>query len=308
VSTPVISFRFGGADENLENSGGLAMFSEDDRIKAVQHFIKFDLKAEATVRALGYPCSKTLKAWYREFLASGKYGVSRTRKTRFSAEERTIAVNYYLDHGRCAATTIRALGYPGPDTFRKWLRSQEPELVRATARRVEPFSEDEKRRAVISLCLRESPATSIARSIGVSRFRLYTWKHQLLGDEEAAVARKKVSQSSTQQGELEKAEVQDLERQLCELRLERDILLRTNELLKKETGISPRELGNREKTLVVDALRLGYRVSEILTKVSLASSSYFYHRSRLQLPDRHAAISSQIVVSFQENNRVYGYR
>lgn len=50
-------------------------------------------------------------------------------------------------------------------------------------------------------------------------------------------------------------EVARLKQQVHQLQLERDILTKANELIKKDMGISFQTLKNREKTQVVDALK-----------------------------------------------------
>ena len=50
-------------------------------------------------------------------------------------------------------------------------------------------------------------------------------------------------------------EIQHLRKQVHQLQLERDILTKANELIKKDLGISFLKLKNREKTLIVDALK-----------------------------------------------------
>jgi len=49
-----------------------------------------------------------LKVWYREYLESGALH----KKTRlgYTSEQRVTAVQYYLEHGRSLARTVRALG------------------------------------------------------------------------------------------------------------------------------------------------------------------------------------------------------
>jgi len=59
------------------------------------------------------------------------------------------------------------------------------------------------------------------------------------------------------------------------------------ELKKKGLGINLVLLSNREKTLMVDALRQTYAVPELLVELDLARSSYFYHRARLLSPDAY---------------------
>ena len=67
----------------------------------------------ATIRQLGYPTKNSLKGWHKEYercldLSRG-YVLS---KSKYSLAQREKAVGYYLDHGRCIASTIKALGYP----------------------------------------------------------------------------------------------------------------------------------------------------------------------------------------------------
>lgn len=53
-------------------------------------------------------------------------------------------------------------------------------------------------------------------------------------------------------------EIQRLRKQVHQLELERDILTKANELIKKDLGISFLKLKNGEKTLIVDALKKKY--------------------------------------------------
>ena len=47
------------------------MYSYEERMKAVQLYIQYDLSLADTVRALGYPDKNQLKAWYKEFIKQG---------------------------------------------------------------------------------------------------------------------------------------------------------------------------------------------------------------------------------------------
>lgn len=48
---------------------------------------------------------------------------------------------------------------------------------------------------------------------------------------------------------------------------------KANELLKKGLGVNPQLLSNREKTLLVDALKPIYSLAELLGELGLARSS-----------------------------------
>ena len=103
-------------------------------------------------------------------------------------------------------------------------------------------------------------------------------------------------------------EIQRLRQQVHQLQLERDILIKANELIKKDLGISFLKLKNREKTLIVDALKKKYPVAELLSVLQLARSCYFYHKASKRLCDKYAEIRVIMADIFEENYRCYGYR
>ncbi|WP_420893101.1 IS3 family transposase, partial [Roseateles puraquae] len=78
--------------------------------------------------------------------------------------------------------------------------------------------------------------------------------------------------------------------------------------LRKELGIDQQPLTNREKTLLVDALRSTYTVTELLVELNLPRSSYFYHRARLGVADKYADVRQAMTNIFERNYRCYGYR
>jgi transposase InsO family protein len=102
--------------------------------------------------------------------------------------------------------------------------------------------------------------------------------------------------------------VASLERDIRRLQLEHDLLKKANELLKKGLGVAPQLLSNREKSLLVDALKTIYTLAELLAELDLARSSYFYHCARLRSPDKYADARIAITDVFQSNHRCYGYR
>jgi putative transposase len=103
-------------------------------------------------------------------------------------------------------------------------------------------------------------------------------------------------------------QVESLQRDIRQLRLEHDLLKKANELLKKGLGVDLSLLSNREKTVLVDALKQTYELSELFSALNLARSSYFYHRARLQRPDKYADARLAITDVFDCNHRCYGYR
>ncbi|EJN34819.1 hypothetical protein PMI35_00386 [Pseudomonas sp. GM78] len=87
------------------------MYSYEDRIRAVKLYIKLGKRTGATIRQLGYPTKNSLKSWHEEYerclnLSRGYV----LPKPKYSLAQREKAVGYYLDHGRCIASTIKTLG------------------------------------------------------------------------------------------------------------------------------------------------------------------------------------------------------
>ena len=85
------------------------MYSYEDRIRAVELFIKLGMRVRPTIRQLGYPSKNSLRGWYREYqqrqdLAKGYAG----RAPKFSQVQKAAALEHYLAHDRCIAATMRS--------------------------------------------------------------------------------------------------------------------------------------------------------------------------------------------------------
>ena len=77
------------------------MFSYEERIKAINLLLQYDMSYAAVIRELGYPSRGALMNWYKEYIENGKLKKDFIKKTKFSDEERKKAVNYYIEHGKC---------------------------------------------------------------------------------------------------------------------------------------------------------------------------------------------------------------
>ena len=290
------------------------MYSYEERIRAVKLYIKLGKRLSATLRKLGYPTKNSLISWYRVYELEQDLQVSYSRTSgKYSAEQKQIAVQHYLDHDQCISTTLRALGYPCRDLLTRWIDELHPKLRRRMVGRAPNTQHpaEVKNAAVLELCTRTTDALTIAHAVGVCRPTLYNWKNQLLSREvSASMKRRQAPQTVPQTRQFTDLEqqVSQLERDVRRLRLEHDILKKANELLKKDLGVAAQLLSNREKTLLVDALKTTYTVAELLIELDLARSSYFYHRARLKSPDKYAEARIAIADVFQSNHRCYGYR
>lgn len=103
-------------------------------------------------------------------------------------------------------------------------------------------------------------------------------------------------------------QVKELERDVYRLQLERDILEKAGEILKKDQGISLVELTNREKAVLIDALRQKYRLNVLLNKLNMSKSSYCYQENTLQRTDKYADLRIKVKDAFEKAKGRYGYR
>ena len=287
------------------------MYSREKRLKAIQLYVKLGFAATATLRILGYPEDrKTIRAWYRKYVEHGESSFLFGRRKKYTEEQKQAAVAHFVEHGMRYSFTVREMGYPNRELLRDWVREMLPERRITSGQRVpgRSCSDEEKRQAVVELCSRAGSAKEVAKRVGVSRVQLYQWRTQLLQEAGPTVKRKRTKAGDEATKEALQQEIEDLEQRIHKLKLEHDIMVKAAEIVRKDRGINPRDLTNREKTLLIDALRDAYRVTELREALSIPRSSYFYHRSRLRLPERYLELRERLRVAFEENRRVYGYR
>lgn len=296
------------------------MYSHEERIRAVKLYIKYYKSAASVISELGYPKdSKSLVSWYKEYLEKGDLHENRINYNKYTKEQRDIAVAHYLEHGKCCSRTVRALGYPSRPLLDKWVMEDVPENDRPCKRKHSSvnLSQSQKEEAVIDLCIHKSSAQDIADRYGINKNTLYTWKRQLL-DKDSTKAMPKTEKndiiSPDSVNEL-KEEVKRLQNQADELnqevyrlRLEKDILEKAAEIIKKDQGVNLETLTNREKATVIDALRNKYSLKELLGVFHMSKSSYCYQESTMSAPDKYAELRGKVHSAFDDSRKTYGYR
>lgn len=302
----------------------MSVYPLEDRMKAVQLYLKYGRKSAPVVRELGYPGRKTLRRWVAAYEATGSVGRRpyRGRPPKYTSEQREAAVRHYLEHGQNMSGTIRALGYPCRALLSRWLDEaiEERRRVRTgTTRKARAeLTPQQKQEAVLDLCSRDGRAQDVANKHGVTRAVLYKWKKQLLGSgydmsppkKPPAGSRDEKEQLEALKSQLELLEQQaeDLRKEIRRLQLERDVLEATAEILKQGEGADPTTLRNREKAVVIGALREKHRLKDLLQSLSLSKSSYFYQRAALAVPDKLADVRERVRRVFTQAERRYGYR
>lgn len=296
------------------------MHTLEDRMKAVGLYFKYGRKSATARRELGYPSKGALRLWVKEYESTGTlHDEYRARAPKYSNQQEQAAVDYYLEHGRSLRRSIQVLGYPNPETLRQWLDEAIPDrrglrTGRSLRSKIE-FTGEQKQAAVLDLCSRDGPAREVAKKHGVTRGALYQWKHELLGKERSVTKPKRGKSRPNNdkdvllaRAESLKGQVEELEKQVHRLQLERDVLEVTAEMLKKEQGADPKRLSNREKVAAIGALRDRYSLNELLESLSIPKSSYFYQRAVLLASDKYSELRERVRSTFAESDGCYGYR
>ena len=98
------------------------------------------------------------------------------------------------------------------------------------------------------------------------------------------------------------------EQETFRARLQRDIYEKASELIKKEAGIDLDKLTNKEKAILINALRGTYSLKILLSEIKIAKSSYCYQTNVLKAQDKYLALRSKIKTVFTEAYCSYGYR
>jgi len=101
---------------------------------------------------------------------------------------------------------------------------------------------------------------------------------------------------------------EELVSKIKELEMENDILKETIKILKKDQGIDRFNLKNKEKTMIIDALRDKYSLSSLLKRMSISKSSYCYQHKIIHSKGKYEAITKAILQLFHKNDSSYGYR
>ena len=98
------------------------MYTHKQRMKAVKLCIQYGHQLSLAVREFGYPKSTcTLAKWCEEFGHSGELPFKYQRQPKYTQEERSAAVQYYLEHGKNYRRTCAQLGHPCCAVLKKWV-------------------------------------------------------------------------------------------------------------------------------------------------------------------------------------------
>ena len=85
------------------------MYTLEEKKKAVDLFIKYDLSPAAVIHELGYPSKGRLYKWYQEYKETGELSDYKKQSGKYTKEQRETAVKYYLEHGKSISRKTQSL-------------------------------------------------------------------------------------------------------------------------------------------------------------------------------------------------------
>lgn len=230
------------------------------------------------------------------------------KRANYTDEEKAIALAYYHEC-HSAKKTVRDLGYPVRSCLNNWIAAEgKPKQPRKKNSINKGMSTFEERLDVVHRCVDLGEDVHlIAKEFNRNVTTIYTWCRTYKKEGHIALMKKtKKKQPTTAVNEIDN--IEELKAQMLELQLENDILRETINVLKKDPGINQAALTNREKAVIVDALKDKYSLPLLLEKLEFSKSSYYYQEKCLRNPDKYLKLRERVREIFYENKGRYGYR
>lgn len=236
----------------------------------------------------------------------------------YSQDKINIALQIY-HQCKSVTKTIRILGYPTRRALYTWIGNEG--IPKAPRKALDNTNTAEHPRnppieikiEALHRCFELGEGIkSVSEEIGYSRASIYAWRKKYLrGGAAALLNNKNIQPDTLKEGEplqSSNTEIEQLRAQMQNMQLEIDILKETINVLKKDPGIDMASLKNREKAVMVDALKDKHPLPVLLKRLGLSKSSYYYQETAMQREDKYDGVRRRISELFHENKRRYGYR
>ena len=236
----------------------------------------------------------------------------------YSQEKIEIALKVYHQCGS-VTTTIRVLGYPTRRALYTWIANEGTVKPKRKSLQLVNTAEHPRNPPVevkmnaIHRCFELGESIkSVSEDISYTRASIYSWRKKYLhGGITALINDKNIKPDTLTEGSPSIAsdcDLAQLRNQLRDMQMEIDILKETINVLKKDPGIDQTALKNREKAVIIDALKSKYPLPALLKWLELSKSSYYYQEAVKKRPDKYKDIRNRIRQLFCENKQRYGYR
>lgn len=223
------------------------MYTQEQKRKAIELYIKTNQSIKAVISTLGYPSPNMLRNWYKGYLRGEE--PQQKRKSKYSEDYKESVIDKYFENGENITLTAKQTGIPR-STLIDWLQerdiSSKPDCISGT--NVVKYSDEHKLMAVTEAVCGTEPVFRICAKYGISGTTLDNWRNQLMGNDSSYDMLKEKKESVLKRhrpsDELEidelrleyeklRQEAEEREALLHKVSLERDVLKVTLQILKK---------------------------------------------------------------------------
>ena len=293
------------------------MYTYEQRMEAIRLYYSLDHKLSEVITILGYPDKATLSRWIKRFEEEGDLPREKVKWQKYSQEEKDKAVRYFLENRDHMSLNkaVKNLGYGSRPLLQQGVKEADPSII--PCRKHSPhviLTKEQKRQAVLTVVTWEDTNENVARTLKVTPSSVTYWKKDMLGKDWMNLPKDKLNAGFATIEELMR-EKEELQASLDKLRIEHkkmkleyDLLEKAAEIIKKGQGISLENLTNREKALVIDALKGRYRLEDMIKAVGIARSTYFAQEKAIKASDKYSEDREMIKNLFVHNYSCYGYR
>lgn len=220
----------------------------------------------------------------------------------YSLKFRKRALKIIKKHGGCCNSAAKEIGGVSPRTLTRWKAA-----AHKTSRKRCVHLDADRRQEVVEKLLQGYEISKLAESYQVSTATIYNIRR------EAHIRGRLAPMDMREHIEIPRIDprnlpddVGELKRRCAELEMDNAILKQTIEILKKDPGACPQELSNKEKMLVVGALKKRYSVSSLCARLGMPRSSYYYSRKASTRPDRYVEARKRVRESFERSKYTFG--
>ena len=280
--------------------------TQEEKQKAIELYIRSGFSPTTVQRTLGYPSRSTLSHWYHDYLKRGYVRAPKHWTGKFTEEQKRIAIDHYLATGRNASKTVRDLGYPSRTLLSQWIDELAPGM-RKTTKPHKKFT-DEERIEVLLKSAKTPTVKQVIKDFNIDKVTFYNWRKKFLGKEAQGVIDDINQSALLNEIDSLKENISKLEAEVKYHKMEVAIWKEAAELVKKDLGIDPRSLSNKEKAALVDALKTTFTLNELLEYLGLARSSYYYQLAAMTAPDKYADLRKLIRNEFEAESKARGHR
>lgn len=291
----------------------------------------------ATREIMGYPDSDTtLRAWVAGYRKTGDI---KSVRPDYSEEEMDFACEYFEECGNIQQT-INDLGYPDSRmTLWRWLRRRNIKL-QSNYSVTKEYNHKAKMNIIIGYFKSGVTLNKYANDVGISYNTIKRWidnydmlkvgdeymskvkenppivdieKEELTEQEEIDALKKELRSLKEENKRTKKIlketkeELDEVNKKVADAKLEYEVLEKAAQIIKKEEGVNVNLLTNREKAIVINALRKRYSLNKLLRSLKMAKSSYEYQNKVMSI-DKYASLRIDIRDIFLESYEAFGYR